>query len=381
MTLEEIRSAIRKKALRAIALDTQIIDKQGRRLEQGLLKRMRQFRNTNVSVLVSEIVARELHSHLLADAEKSHVSLRKALKDMEDSAEVSSRTTRDVINKLIGEKTPKTTADGRWNRFVEETGAIIVPVEPSALKEILDRYFLSQPPFKEGDKKHEFPDAFALLSLERWAAAQKALVLVVSGDGDWKSYCEESSQLVIVDDLGSALGCFQDEAANYFCSELATSLAAGDRFGLVNAIKDAVKNQHSQIEVSVDADSQFSVQEEFEEHSVEFVDFHPSLVDAECEPIEFDGKSLSVLVRVKAVVHVSIEFSFAKWDSIDREYISMGSANVTSEEPIELEVILIVSGDIDRNPTIEAIDVQPQGVHLSYTDLEPDWMQHREDED
>jgi hypothetical protein len=41
-------------------------------------------------------------------------------------------------------------------------------------------------------KKSEFPDALALLSLERWATQNKSLVLLVSADGDWKKLVEQS---------------------------------------------------------------------------------------------------------------------------------------------------------------------------------------------
>lgn len=76
LNLEEIKKAVREGQLTAISLDTQVIDRQSRRLEQGLLKRMRQFRGTKISVLFSDIVARELRAHLIADAEKAQAALR-----------------------------------------------------------------------------------------------------------------------------------------------------------------------------------------------------------------------------------------------------------------------------------------------------------------
>ena len=59
--------------------------------------------------------------------------------------------------------------------------------------EVIRRYFATEPPFSTKErKKSEFPDALALLSLERWATQNKSLVLLVSADGDWKKLVEQS---------------------------------------------------------------------------------------------------------------------------------------------------------------------------------------------
>ena len=65
---------------------------------------------------------------------------------------------------------------------------------------------MASPPFEEPDKKkHEFPDAIALLSLEEWAEVNKTRILAVSCDRGWAAFAAESEWIVVDSDLASAL--------------------------------------------------------------------------------------------------------------------------------------------------------------------------------
>ena len=52
------------------------------------------------------------------------------------------------------------------NEFFEGCGAVLVELPKTALATVLDLYFNRQPPFGEGKKKAEFPDAFVLEALK-----------------------------------------------------------------------------------------------------------------------------------------------------------------------------------------------------------------------
>jgi hypothetical protein len=57
---------------------------------------------------------------------------------------------------------------------------------------VVDMYFKLKAPFEE-KKRAEFPDAIALVSLERWAELNKLKILVVSYDSGWEEYCASSA--------------------------------------------------------------------------------------------------------------------------------------------------------------------------------------------
>ena len=82
ITLDEIRSAVIAKEIRAVSIDTSIFDGKQRGLEFGLLKRVRQFKNSDVSFVLSDVVERELEAHLRKDATEAETSLHKVLKAM-----------------------------------------------------------------------------------------------------------------------------------------------------------------------------------------------------------------------------------------------------------------------------------------------------------
>src|ERR1700722_838901 len=53
------------------------------------------------------------------------------------------------------------------NRLIK-ANCLIIEYPTLNIKEVFDKYFKNEFPFSKGDKKHEFPDAFALLSVELW---------------------------------------------------------------------------------------------------------------------------------------------------------------------------------------------------------------------
>jgi hypothetical protein len=50
--------------------------------------------------------------------------------------------------------------------FFQDSEAEEIELPKSALKQVLDLYFARRPPFGEGKKKSEFPDAFVLEALK-----------------------------------------------------------------------------------------------------------------------------------------------------------------------------------------------------------------------
>jgi hypothetical protein len=78
-------------------------------------------------------------------------------------------------------------AQRRLDQFYESCDATVLPVDSVTSREVLERYFNQEPPFAAtGDKKQEFPDAYALMSVEKWAEENDFKVLVVSHDKGWK---------------------------------------------------------------------------------------------------------------------------------------------------------------------------------------------------
>lgn len=82
MTVEEINEAIVSGRIRALSLDTSAIDKQGRRLESGLLLQLGQFRDAESTLVLSDIVEQESIAHLTKAATDARADLIKGLKSV-----------------------------------------------------------------------------------------------------------------------------------------------------------------------------------------------------------------------------------------------------------------------------------------------------------
>jgi PIN domain len=376
LSLEEIHAHIVGKKITAISLDTTVFERSSLDLESGLLLRLRQFKGSRVRFVLSAVVAGEVQAHLMGAANDALSSLEKATNELKKGWLVSRERGSQLHTSISAGHTPATMVHKRWTEFIARSGVVVISVtEYGDVDEVLRRYFEVQPPFEPSElKKHEFPDAIALIGLERWAAANRTQVLVVTHDKGWQRFCEASDRLIVVENLGHALDSFQEDVARILCADLSESLAKGDPLEIGKAIRLAVKEQQSNIDVDVEINSQFSVEEDDLEFETKFIEITDASGGTALSAIDYDGKTLDAEVHVMAEARGKIWLSFAKWDSIDKEYISMGSTVIDFVEPLELEAIITFKRHSREKLVIENVEIQSQSVTLHYGDLEPDWM-------
>lgn len=84
-----------------------------------------------------------------------------------------------------------------WQKHKAASKAIVIDIDSNRLNEILDWYFTPNPPFNsKEDKKYEFPDAFALTSIEKYAKDNDIIVAVASADMGCLDFCVKSKFLI-----------------------------------------------------------------------------------------------------------------------------------------------------------------------------------------
>lgn len=376
LSIEQIAKEVSDGKITAISLDTSIIDAQQRNLEYGLLKRLHQFKGSSIEVVLSDVVVHEIEEHLHKDVTEAQSGLNKALRLLGNAWQVSVADRDLAISVLLNGDLPESVVQRRVNDFIVATGATVLQAEHYVnVGQLINQYLVHSPPFSNKEtKKHEFPDAFALLTLEAWAAQNGALVLVVTKDGDWKAYCNSSARLIAIDDLAEALTCFQREISISKCKKLSRQLLADDPLHIRSKVEEAINDQSSKIEIVPEADSQFfyevdDVESEFEISDFIEVDDHLIL-----EPVEEGDNFLVVRMKLNAVAEVTCNFSFAKWDSIDKEYFPMGSATVTATEDCEVEVLMTIVENEANQYVIGEIEVIGSREHIVFGEIEPDWM-------
>ena len=186
----------------AITIDTSIFDGHGLNLEGGMLNKLTQFRDGHVCLVLSEIVIKEVHQHLTDKAKKAKDGFIKATKEASRQKVASDNIVKKINNFIEALPTAEDTAKNRLESFIEETNAEIILADTIEIKNLVARYFKFLPPFEEtGKKKNEFPDAFALMSLENWAEDNQQKILAVAKDRGWQKFATDSNWIDIEDDL------------------------------------------------------------------------------------------------------------------------------------------------------------------------------------
>lgn len=219
---------------------------------------------------------------------------------------------------------PADAAEGQIDEYIRTIGIEVVPATGAVdvTGELLRRYFAVEPPFEGKEKKkHEFPDAFALLSLEAFAKKRNKLLLCISPDQGWREFAVHSDALVCVPDLDEALSLF-NQSGRHTADQIMTLWRAGSTPDLVGEIERAFEYRLDDVDFHADATSALEFEGESISAVMQWVDAktasHPTVIATDDETITFT-------VNVEALVAFEANFSFYVKDSIDRDYVPLGA--------------------------------------------------------
>jgi hypothetical protein len=374
----------------ALCIDTNIFRETGYSFDKGLPAQLAQFSDSPVKVVVSEIVHREMKRHIAEIVGKARAALEKGLKEVQQEMGSSEGAVTRARKAILTSETDEEVAQRRLEAFYERCEVTVLPAHTVTSREVLERYFNQEPPFSEtGDKKHEFPDAYALMSVEKWAAENDFKVLVVSHDKGWKEFCAKSERLTCRDDLGSALKLFQPHnAASQFLTDLNACLVSPTTSEVEDAIAGGIKSALEVMEIHVNAESRFywepsDVYAEYKSH--EFRHLASTRVDIDLVRVTEQEVVVRIPAEITAEIHAS--FSLSMTDPIDKDEIGMGSEDLDVEHTFDSDVLITFQGDfsgalngvsveevelVDSMPTVEFGEIE-----LSMNDS--DYDQYLED--
>jgi len=376
----------------ALCVDTNIFREAGHTLDGGLLAQLDQFAQSPVQVVISEIIAKEMQQQIAALVAKSRAALEKALGDVEHEMLASEGSTNRARRAILTGETDEQIAQRRLDQFYERCDAKVLPADTVSSREVLDRYFNREPPFAaSSDKKQEFPDAFALMSVEKWAEENNFKVVVVSRDKGWREFCQSSERLVHRAELGEALTLFQPHTAvARLMSELNACLATErDDFGITESIRDAIKGSVESMEIDVQADSQFYW--EAEEAHAEYKAHEFRYLTPERADIDFlRVTERQVVVRMTATItcDVHASFAFSTVDPIDKDELSMGSGTARIEQTFDSDVLVSFEGDSAEGlagVSVKSVEMVGQLPTVEFGVIEMDWgrddQEHPQEDD
>jgi hypothetical protein len=369
VTEQELQELVDAGRISGITLDTTEFHHFNYHFESKGLAALGQFNGTDISVLFSEVIINEVQGHLrdqlTETAEKARSGINQFLKEWRSQHELADVIAHVGIGADASARAKELTDD-----FVQKIGAEIVPVDNGSvqIRELHDRYFSAQAPFSQSaEKKNEFPDAMALLSLQGWAQQQQGMLLAVSSDGDWARFAEGSPHLVVVPKIGPALNVF-----NRHDGVFAARLLANLRGHAAQSLHAAVNRELERFieEWQVEAHSDFYLDSESGFSAIDSWEVKPGTA---FNVLASDDESLTVSFDVSVWAEFEAYFTLSVRDSIDRDYVQIDRSTASRLEQFDVTIEATVAREDGDDP--EALDVEAEKWNLTvdFGYIEPDY--------
>lgn len=361
----------------AISVDTCIFTANDYRLDKGVLKLLEQFKNNTFELIFSEITIKEVRSHIAKHSDEAKVKLRSALRDIGKYWQEQAGKEASVIDSLLGTDAVKEMATNKLKDFVSKCDATLIPAKTTLdIDELLKMYFDLQPPFESSaEKKSEFPDAIALLSLQVWAKKQGKAVLFVTKDKGCKSFCDVSDHLYAVDSLTDALSLIQQRDAHLstLCTTLETAINNGKYPDLIDRIEATIADDIYSIDWMPEADASYYYDSELEDVELISATFNGAHGQPEFSIVDYRDDMLVVQVSMQIEVDASCNFTFSVKDGIDHDMVHIGDSSVSIKQSVKVDVLLTFATPNIVNPEIVEIELVYGRRTIDFGSVEPDY--------
>lgn len=362
----------------ALTIDTSIFKQNGLKLNKGLLAQLHKFKDNPINLILSDIVYRELKSHLDRKEKETKSKIESVLNDasdylnccIDDMEKIKSliklNYQAESISKLILEE------------FIRKCGIELVKGEEYCeMKSLIDMYFQNLAPFKEsGNKKNEFPDAIALLSLHTWAQKNNKNLLAVSADNDWKNFAQGKGNIEVIDDLAKAMDILnrQTKALDSFIHEIELDLLQSQNSRIFESIYSAVEDSINISEINAVSAFKYDIYDE--QLSLQDIEILTEKDGKRLKVyiIDYDSDKITISITCEVMCEVEVAFNFSVWDSIDKEDVSLGGTRKIVEISYETDVLVNLYGNfLDglQNMDIDEIEVTHDSVFVDMGEISP----------
>lgn len=308
---------------RNVFIDTQAFVKAGLDFQSRTIKAFAEAAHTgNLNHIMTTVTVREIKDKIRDSIKEG---LNRVL-DFRRKAKLLEGSSDPVISGLFTQYDPEhvhAQAQEVFQSFMTESKTVVADLKKVDAEEIFRRYFEQEPPFQDGKKKDEFPDAFSLAAVESVLNLGEECY-VVSEDGDLRAFCNSNKRFILVEDIGKLLDIYNShdvERSSFIKSYVASH---------TDAIKKAVEDQINDAELY--NNSTWEDSEVTSHNVIEVGDFDPEI-------IHIDDESCLVSSDVKVRCLVEVEGPDFVNGVYDREHGGMFALdNTLREEEQEFEV-------------------------------------------
>lgn len=330
--------------LHFVFLDTEVLDQgrlsSGNPALEGLIDLIKEG---EVSLLISDVVQREILRHLRAEADEALVRYGSAIHLLRRLApNASAQLVQLDKAKLHDEVATK------LSNFLQRAQATVLPTHDLKVGPILSDYFEPKPPFEHSSaKKSEFPDAITLAALREWRLSNPSERLaVVSGD---KGFLAGAKLLGPCD----AYPKLKEMVGAVHSSSRVSRFLRKECAGRHEELSDWVEHAFPDFDFSIDSPGKVL---EIKVESVSVSD-EPASFDV----VRLEGERATVVSEITVQFSAEIEEEDAYGDP---EYPPMThQSSYTQERSFELAVEVSIASDLS-SLSLEGIDLYPRTIRL-----------------
>lgn len=224
-----------------------------------------------------------------------------------------------------------------FRTFLKDSMATSIALSDTSVQEVCEWYWNTLPPFGQGKKKAEFPDAFILSGIDSWHKRTGSSLYIVSQDDDLRKACEARPYCFHVASIEELLGEFHP--AEEFAE---VNLFVEEHW---EDIKEAITAEFLNATFIVDQPD--GEAEDPEVHEVDFVEWY-------CVGIDEDEAIVDGKCRITFEVHASwLDPDTGMWDSEDKVMLFQETTTATVQNVWDTSVQIRISWDPEGGLTAE----------------------------
>lgn len=298
-----------------------------------------------INMVLTEITIQEVRKHIVAQVRDSWKQFDKVCKIFRNHEEI------DKWRKSTNDKKESERYLSKLDEFLMTPNVKVLDYSYcSDPAKVFTAYFERRKPFGEGMKKDEFPDAFVLTALEKYAAEAKHGIIVLSDDPDMAGY--ESNTL-------SCQNC-----GEYVSQKLKEGI-------VLQALDEKLKEERANLEQEIQKQAADYLDDfriyltclrlmDVESHNVENVEVDLTVNDYEVIGINDESIDVELHPEVAFTVNVDyVDYDFAQYDREDGVWY--GTENRVYEVNGSAEVRLVLrfyyQTEDDMQPELEIEDL------------------------
>ena len=349
------------------SMDTSTIQGLGYKFNEGSLAHLPKQLPSWINIVFTRIVVEEIVSYQLGPFKKDLNCINSSLNSISRLLPDEVGDVIDLVSRSNFLSSAEILFSSRIDDYIGIYNGLILEFDEINPKSLFKDYFRMVPPF-EDKKKSEFPDAASLQLLHCYAERNDSYGIVISADKGWRDFCDNSDRLYYVasvDDM-AALYSTRSEYADKVKSHILSLIDDGDSY-ISRRIYDEVASNIDGAEWDYSNFSSSADQFDIETLEVRFDgqglgDGMDIIGDVEVWSQNDDLNTWLIKFSVNVGVAILIGVSFNKWDSIDREYVCIGSCEDDIYQSVEVDVFLTCEHmSLDSDPESWDVEVSASG--------------------